>query len=90
MCRQGPGGAIGGGDLHRRYSDASSRQGRGFGSSRGGLLRLGFRRLQRDRVGSNSEPTRSYSAFIPILRVDYALTEKTRILSGIQGFPLLP
>ena len=46
--------------------------------------------LQRDRVGSNSEPTRSYSAFIPILRVDYALTEKTRILSGIQGFPLLP
>ncbi len=46
--------------------------------------------LQRDGMGSAAEPIRSYSDFIPILRADYALTEKTRILSGIQGFPLLP
>ncbi len=45
------GGAAGGGDLQWWYSDASSREGRRFGSSRGGLLRLGFRRLQRDRLG---------------------------------------
>jgi hypothetical protein len=45
--------------------------------------------LQRDRIGSEDRPLISYSKFIPILRVDYAITENTRLLAGLQGFPLL-
>ena len=45
--------------------------------------------LQRDRIGSEDRPLRSYSDFIPILRADCAFTDHTRLLTGIQGFPLL-
>ena len=43
--------------------------------------------LQRNRIGSEKDPLSSYSEFIPIFRANYAFTENTRLLAGLQGFP---
>jgi len=46
--------------------------------------------LHRETLESEDEARNSYSEFIPILRANYDLTTRTRLLAGIQGLPMLP
>lgn len=50
-------------------------------------LKLQYQRWNRK---SQEHPLVDNLLLIPILRVDYPLTKRTRIQFGIQGFPLLP
>ena len=47
-------------------------------------------RVRRETVGVSSNSPHMVSEFIPIVSGEYALTEYTRLMIGIQGLPLLP